>query len=40
MIKIVGYKPLPTTSGLAQDGVFARKKSCRIFQRSRPREHL
>ena len=28
------------TSGLAQGGVFARRKSCRTFKRSRSREHL
>jgi len=31
---------LHTTSGLAQGGVFARRKSCRTFKRSLPREHL
>jgi hypothetical protein len=29
-----------TTNGLAQGGVFARRKSCRTFKRSHPREHL
>jgi hypothetical protein len=30
------YKILPLTSGLPQGEVFARRKSCRTFKRSRP----
>ncbi len=33
-------KRQPITSGLASGGVCARRKSCRTFQRSRPRELL